>query len=354
MTIRGDIALDGARRTVTVEREFAASASRLWSALTEPARLARWIGGYDSDGDGFRLLMGDGSSEAAVRGRMIACEPQQRIRVAWQFAGGGETEGETELDVTLASLGEDRVRLTLTHHRVQAVTAAVYGAGWEDVLTHLSRELGGEPSPVGELGYVGEAADPAAFDGALEEYRRVEAALVPARMERSNGRSGVHLERLLDAPIDAVWDALTRPDKIGRWLWPVVQWPDDPTRERALRRGDVFLLGDENVPDGAHDMEVLALDEGRLISFTWGPARAAVTIRVAENAQNALVVLDQDAIPDVFGAGRMRSAPDFAAGWHSLIDGLTLLLNGLTVPKPEALWDAAFEVYTEPGSSAVS
>jgi hypothetical protein len=49
----------------------------------------------------------------------------------------------------------------------------------------------------------------------------------------------------------------------------------------------------------------------------------------------------------VFGAGRLRSAPDFAAGWHALVDGLVLLLNGLTVPKPEALWEAAYEVYAE-------
>jgi hypothetical protein len=56
-------------------------------------------------------------------------------------------------------------------------------------------------------------------------------------------------------------------------------------------------------------------------------------------------VLDQDAIPDVFGAGRLRSAPDFAAGWHSLVDGLELLLAGLDAPKRQGLWDAAYEVY---------
>ena len=93
-------------------------------------------------------------------------------------------------------------------------------------------------------------------------------------------------------------------------------------------------------------MEVLALEPGRLLSFTWGPARSAVTFRLAEQDGGTLLVLDQDAIPDVFGAGRLRSAPDFAAGWHSLVDGLTLLLEGLDAPRREGLWDAAYEVYT--------
>jgi uncharacterized protein YndB with AHSA1/START domain len=277
---------------------------------------------------------------------VLACEPEKRILVRWMFAG----EAETELEALLEPHGEDHVVLSLTHRRVQAVTAAVYGAGWEDVFTHLDRELRGEQDP-GDRGYVGEAADPAAFDAALEEYRRCEAALVPARMVREDGLSGVHLERALDAPIDEVWDALTRPERIGRWLWPVVEWPDDPVRARALELGDTFLLGDANVPDGTHTMEVLALEPGRLLSFTWGPARSAVTIRLAEQGGTTLLVLDQDAVPDVFGAGRLRSAPDFAAGWHSLVDGLVLLLAGLDAPKRDGLWDAAYEVYTAQGAA---
>ena len=338
MTIFGDIALEGARRTVTLEREYATTTAELWSALTEPERIARWIGRYTADGDAFRLEIGDGS--AAVRGRVLACEPVERILVLWRFTG----EAGTELEATLAPHGDDHVVLTLTHRQVQAVTASVYGAGWEDAFTHLDREVRGEQG-LGDRGYIGEAAGPAAFDAALEEYRRREAALTQARMIREDGRSGVHLERVLDAPIELVWDALTRPERIGRWLWPVVEWPDDPARSRPLEYGDTFLLGDANVPEGVHTMEVLALEPGRLLSFTWGPARSAVTFRLAEDDDGTLLVLEQDAVPDVFGAGRMRSAADFAAGWHSLVDGLSLLLVGLDVPKREGLWEAAYEVY---------
>ncbi|KQR52269.1 hypothetical protein ASF88_11990 [Leifsonia sp. Leaf336] len=343
MTLWGEIALDGARRSVTVQREYPATPAELWAALTEPERLARWIGRYEATADGFRLEMGAPDTDAVVDGRVLACEPQERLLVAWRYSGAGETEAQTELEVTIEHAGDDRVLLTLTHRRVQAVTASVYGAGWQDVLTHLARELGGEASPQEHDGYLGEAADPAAFDAALDEYRRGEAALVPATIERTGDRSAVALERVLDAPLGDVWDALTLPDRVGRWLWPVVEWPDDPVRERRLRAGDVMRLGDENVEGAVQELEVLDLHERAQLRFTWGDS--AVSIRIEETRDGTLLSLVQDGVKDTFGAGRLRSAPDFAAGWHTLIDQLTLLLAGLSVPAPGRLWEAAYLVY---------
>ncbi|WP_426623348.1 SRPBCC domain-containing protein [Leifsonia sp. McL0607] len=346
MTLWGEIALDGARRSVTVQREYPAAPAEVWAALTEPERLARWIGRYQQTADGFRLAMGGPDADAVVDGRVLACEPERRLLVTWRFSGAGESEAQTELEATIATIaaaGDDRVLLTLTHRRVQAVTASVYGAGWQDVLTHLARELGGPATPQEHDGYLGEAADPAAFDAALDEYRRDEAALAPATIERAGDRSAVALERLLDAPLDEVWDALTLPDRVGRWLWPVVEWPDDPARARRLRIGDVMRLGDENVEGAVQELEILNLQERAHLRFTWGDA--AVSIRLEETDDGTLLSLVQGGVKDTFGAGRLRSAPDFAAGWHTLIDQLTLLLAGLSVPAPDRLWEAAYLVY---------
>lgn len=346
MTLWGDIALDGARRSVTVEREYPATPAELWSALTDPARLARWIGVVSGTRDAFQLDMGGPGQDARVTGRVLACEPEFRLLVSWRFAGAGETEAETQLEATIEPRGETAAVLRLHHRRVQAVTASVYGAGWQDVLTHLARELGAPASAEEHDGYLGEAADPAAFDAALADYRTAEAALVAGETERVDGLSGVRLRRVLDAPRTDVWDALTLPDRVGRWLWPVLGWPDDPARERRLRLGDVMRLGDENVEGGVQELEVLDLDEGRLLRLSWGTASVAFRLDDGD-AGTTVLTLVQDPIEEIFGAGRLRSAPDFAAGWHTLVDQLTLLLAGLTVPDPQGLWEAAYPVYAD-------
>lgn len=345
MSLWGEIALDGARRIVTVEREYPATRAELWAALTEPRQLERWIGRYARTDDGYRLEMGGPGVDAVVSGRVLECEPERRILVAWTFSEAGETEAETELEATVSEPRAGHVLLTLTHRRVQAVTASAYGAGWQDVLTHLARALGAEPGPQEADGYAGEAADPAAFDAALGEYRSREAALVAGSTETVGDRSGVRIQRLLDARPDAVWDALTLPDPVGRWLWPVVEWPDDPVRQRRVRLGDVMRLGDANIEGGVQELEVLAIEPERHLRFSW--ADAAVSIHLQEDEGGTLLTLVQDPIESVFGAGRLRSAPDFAAGWHSLIDQLTLLLSGLTVPEPQRLWEAAYLVYAD-------
>ena len=147
MTIFGDISLDGPRRTVTVEREYATTTADLWSALTEPERLERWLGQYTADGDdgGYRLQMGGGFP--VVTGRVLGCEPEKRIVVLWLFSG----EAEAQLEADLLAHGDGHVVLTLTHRRAQAVNAAVWGAVWEGVFTHLDGELSGEQGP-GDLG----------------------------------------------------------------------------------------------------------------------------------------------------------------------------------------------------------
>ncbi|WP_295124433.1 SRPBCC domain-containing protein [uncultured Leifsonia sp.] len=343
MTLWGEIALDGARRSVTVQREYPATTAELWAALTEPERLARWIGRFEPTAEGFRLEMGGPETDAVVDGRVLACEPERRLLVTWRFSGAGEAEAATELEATITATSADRVLLTLSHRRVQAVTASVYGAGWQDVLTHLARALGGEATPQEHDGYLGDAADPAAFDAALDDYRRQEAGLVAATIDRTGDRSAVALERVLEASVDEVWDALTLPDRVGRWLWPVVEWPDDPARERRLRAGDVMRLGDENIEGGVQELEVLDLQDRAHLRFSWGDA--AVSLRLEEAGDGTLLSLVQDGVKDAFGAGRLRSAPDFAAGWHTLIDQLTLLLAGLTVPAPDRLWEAAYLVY---------
>jgi Uncharacterized conserved protein len=332
MTIWGDLALDGARRTVTVRHTVAAAPQDVWDAFVDRGRAARWIGDLERTGSAFTLAMRGPSAagrHAIVTGTVIECDPAERIVASWCYPG----EPDTMLTVELAAVAAGTV-ITLTHSRMPAVLASEYGVGWEQLLDELRVQVGG-------------GADPAPWQGsdaAHKQYRVREAALVRGEITRDGDASAVRLERLLDAQPDRVWHALTTPEGLGAWLWPVVEWPDDPARQRSLAVGDEFALGDPNQPE--QRMRVLELDPGRSMTITWGAQGTSVRFGIAPSAEGTLFTLEQSPARDQFAAGRMRSGPDYAAGWHSLVDGLSLTLGGLDVSGHGGLWDAAYEVYT--------
>lgn len=335
MTIMGNIRLDGARRIVTVSRELSASRAEVWDAIVDPDRMARWLGRLERNGDRFVLTMSSSNDQSAT-GEILVCTRPERIEASWSHGAEPETLVQADLEQT-----DGGTRLTLTHRRMPAVKAAEYGADWEDFLTGLAALLGAGSGGEGDA--TGDAPDAGA---AYREYREQEAALVRGRLARDGNGTSVHLQRLLDASPSRVWDAITTPDGLAGWLWPVVSWPDDPARQRRLEPGDSFSLGDPNMPDQAQRTRVLDLQPQRSITISWGVHGTSVRLAIEAAGDGTMFTLDQSAAADEFAAGRMRSGPDYAAGWHSLLDGLVLSLSGLTVPTPEGLWEAAYAVYS--------
>lgn len=88
-------------------------------------------------------------------------------------------------------------------------------------------------------------------------HRQVEQQL-PA--DGSGERVSVLLRRGYDAPIDDVWDAVTQPDRIKRWLMPI---------SGELRVGGSFQL------EGNAGGEILTCEPPRLLKVTFGARRPA-------------------------------------------------------------------------------
>jgi uncharacterized protein YndB with AHSA1/START domain len=109
----------------------------LWSALTEPERLARWVAKVDGD-----LRLG-GEFEATFTsswvgpGRIDVCEPPQRLRVTM-------SPGQEEETVIVAELVADgnQTILVIEERGLPLDEIAAHGAGWqahvEDLATHLA------------------------------------------------------------------------------------------------------------------------------------------------------------------------------------------------------------------------
>lgn len=153
------------------------------------------------------------------------------------------------------------------------------------------------------------------------------------RLAAGAGRA-VRLRRTYAAPIDDVWDALTNPERIGRWFLPIT--------------GD-YRLGGRFQFEGNAGGEILACERPHRLRVTWAMGEAAgaaggseVELRLAPDGGEATVLeLDHTAIvPDEmwnqFGPGAV------GVGWEGGMLGLALHLGGGSVGDPIA-WQLSDE-----------
>jgi uncharacterized protein YndB with AHSA1/START domain len=148
---------------VRIEHRFDTHVDDLWSALTDPKRLARWLGEFDGDlrlGGTYRSRFF--SSGAAATGRVEACEAPRRLRVRTK---GQHAANEQMFDVALTDDGDGTV-LVVEQRGLRLDWLAAFAAGLqihvEDLAAHIS---GGErcdsDARMGELlpAYAGVAVD---------------------------------------------------------------------------------------------------------------------------------------------------------------------------------------------------
>lgn len=130
--------VDG-KGVVRMEDRFDTDVDDVWSALTDPERLARWYGEVEGDlqvGGEYRARLFASGWEGT--GRVEACEPPHRLLVS--TIGTGET-GEGVIEVTLAA-DDDGTLLILEEQGMPLDLIAGYGAGIqihvEDLAAHLA------------------------------------------------------------------------------------------------------------------------------------------------------------------------------------------------------------------------
>ena len=127
------------RGVVRVEDVYDTSPGDLWSALTDPARLARWVAVVSGD-----LHLG-GSFEAQFTsgwtgpGRVDVCDPPVRL-VLTMSPGEPDT---TVIEAVLIAQG-DATRLVVEERGLPVAELPGYGAGWQAHLEDLARHVGGQ------------------------------------------------------------------------------------------------------------------------------------------------------------------------------------------------------------------
>jgi uncharacterized protein YndB with AHSA1/START domain len=141
--ILGSLRSADGKGVVRMEDRFDTDIDDLWSALTDPGRLAHWIGEVEGDlrvGGEFRARWVSSGWEGT--GRVEACEPPRRLLLTMRDADPqpGQPD-ETVTEATLAADGDQTI-LVAEERGLPLELLAAYGAGVqihvEDLADHIA------------------------------------------------------------------------------------------------------------------------------------------------------------------------------------------------------------------------
>jgi uncharacterized protein YndB with AHSA1/START domain len=145
----------------------------------------------------------------------------------------------------------------------------------------------------------------------------------------------IRFERLLDHPASRVWDALTQPALLVKWL---------ASAEVELRPEGNFTLTFNHYPSSTKG-KVTRIREYGLLEYTWHEGQEQDSLLTWElfpqGPDACLLVLTHTRI--------FQNAPDFGAGWHTHLDLLTEVLAGIretfTYEEAEIWWKSKRPLY---------
>lgn len=143
MTILGTLQAPGGDGVVRMEDRFETGIDKVWAALTDPGRLAHWLGEVEGDlrpGGEFRAHFL--ASDWKGTGRVEACEPPRRLLVETRDDDEPEAGYHHAIEVTLAADG-DATELVWEERGLPVDLLSAYGAGIQVHVEDLGSYLAG-------------------------------------------------------------------------------------------------------------------------------------------------------------------------------------------------------------------
>jgi uncharacterized protein YndB with AHSA1/START domain len=165
-------------------------------------------------------------------------------------------------------------------------------------------------------------------NGRREGTHMIDIAHQVAAIHREVGRRpvagsegiSVVLRRTYDAPIEDVWSALTEPDRVKRWFYPL---------SGDLRAGGSFQL------EGNAGGEILRCEPPRSLTVTFGGETSVVQISLSSEGDEVTMFEFAHTVPIEMagsGAGALYVGP----GWDGGLLALDLYLHGEMSDDPIA------------------
>ena len=146
---------DDGRLRLEYRRSWPDPIDDVWAALTEPERLARWIGRYEgprgAGATGSFVMTQEEGDQSGQGMTIIECEPPRRLVVEWEPTDYGHRR--VELDLWAEG---DRTVLRFVQHFPAGTDVTDMAMGWHWYLDKLSAELGHGTAPTDWDAFVAE------------------------------------------------------------------------------------------------------------------------------------------------------------------------------------------------------
>lgn len=133
--------IDEQRGAVRVEDVYDTDIADLWSAITEPDRLARWIANVDGDLSVGGMVQAQFTSSWEGPGRIDVCDAPNHLVLTMEPG----TDDEAVIEAVLTAEGE-RTRLVVEERGLPLGVLYKHGAGWQAHIEDLGRYLAGGAS----------------------------------------------------------------------------------------------------------------------------------------------------------------------------------------------------------------
>jgi uncharacterized protein YndB with AHSA1/START domain len=156
-TRRGTVTTeDDGRQRLEFRRSWPDPIDDVWAALTEPDRLARWIGIYEGErgpgGTGTFAMTHEGGEPSGQPTTIVECDPPRRLVVEW--AQSDASAMRVDLDLWQE---DGRTVLRFVQFWPAGADVVDWVMGWHWYLDKLSAEIDGGAQPTDWDAFVAEA-----------------------------------------------------------------------------------------------------------------------------------------------------------------------------------------------------
>jgi len=134
------------RQRLEFRRSWPDPIEDVWAALTEPDRLARWIGRYDgtrgTGGTGTFVMTQEDGDHAGQAMTILECDPPRRLVVEWEPSELGVWRVDLDLWVE-----DGRTWLRFVQLFPADADVTDFPLGWHWYLDKLDTQISGRPEP---------------------------------------------------------------------------------------------------------------------------------------------------------------------------------------------------------------